>query len=198
MEKVRVRIKGIVPIMLKSKASMDRDNPLQMELEVLIAETSGAKAKNEKPEQRAQKRWLQWQLAIEGYWNEETKQVFLPAQMVEACIRDGAKNWRLGEAVKRGVMVEQDEVILQYQPMKNSLAELYNDEQFVDTRPTKKLMTSRARFNSWEATFSIIFDKGQIKQEELKRALDFAGRYKALGTYRPRFGRFKVAKFEEV
>lgn len=185
MKPITTTISSLGPALLCSRAGMDKDHPLQVRLDKLIAETSGAKAKKETPEQRAKKKWLQFQLAIHDYWDEASHQIFIPAEMMEASLREGAKNWKLGEAVKRGVLIEPSQIPLIYTPQHQSLAQIFGDPQFVDFRPAKKLMLCRPILHTWKAEFTIFYDYAQIQADQLKPALEYAGKYKGIFTYRP-------------
>jgi hypothetical protein len=58
------------------------------------------------------------------------------------------------------------------------------------------VLTSRVKFNKWEATFTINYDESKIDEKTMKSLLEEAGTCKGIGSYRPKFGRFKVAKYE--
>jgi hypothetical protein len=47
-------------------------------------------------------------------------------------------------------------------------------------------------------TFYLTVDTRVIDIDDVQTAVENAGRLKGLGDYRPRYGRFEVAKFEEV
>jgi len=73
-------------------------------------------------------------------------------------------------------------------------------DTYADVRGVKvgqaRVMRTRPRFNSWAATFSVHWAEDQITIEQLRTAIDDAGRQVGLCDYRPKFGRFEVVAFE--
>lgn len=58
---------------------------------------------------------------------------------------------------------------------------------------------ARPIWNDWEFDFILrVADESLIEGETLKELLEIAGKEKGIGTYRPKYGRFEVAKFEPV
>ena len=55
----------------------------------------------------------------------------------------------------------------------------------------------RPRWDHWQAEFTIIIFDEQLPVSTLKQILEYAGAYKGVGDYRPKFGRFQIVKFEE-
>ncbi len=101
--------------------------------------------------------------------------------------------------VDSGLEVEEDAVIAP-------------QEYIVDSRPVvisrSRVIRSRPRFDEWEATFNIAvldpdtwldpFDEEYSGGGNLRDIIDAAGRFKGIGDFRPRFGRFEIASFELV
>lgn len=62
-----------------------------------------------------------------------------------------------------------------------------------------RVPVARARWDEWEFGFTLrVFDETLLDGETLKELLEIAGKTKGIGTYRPKFGRFEVVKFELV
>lgn len=62
-----------------------------------------------------------------------------------------------------------------------------------------RVPVARARWDDWELNFTLrVFDETLLDGETLKEILEIAGKTKGIGTYRPKFGRFEVTKFEPV
>lgn len=60
-----------------------------------------------------------------------------------------------------------------------------------------RVPVARARWDDWEFNFTLrVFDETILDGETLKELLETAGKTKGIGTYRPKFGRFEVVKFE--
>ena len=62
-----------------------------------------------------------------------------------------------------------------------------------------RVPVARARWDEWEFNFTLrVFDDSLLDCETLKELLEMAGKTKGIGTYRPKYGRFEVTKFEPV
>jgi hypothetical protein len=62
-----------------------------------------------------------------------------------------------------------------------------------------RVPVARARWDEWEFNFTIrVFDNDLTDGEALKDILEIAGKTKGIGTYRPKYGRFEVVRFEPV
>ena len=59
-----------------------------------------------------------------------------------------------------------------------------------------RVMRHRPRLNTWQLDFELTSRDEQLAPEVLKQILEYCGNYVGIGDYRPRFGRFKVTKFE--
>ena len=70
----------------------------------------------------------------------------------------------------------------------------------IDIRPVviqrNRVVKGRPKFNSWELEFNIKYDEKRVKKDILRQILEEAGAIKGIGDYRPKFGRFKVERFE--
>lgn len=131
------------------------------------------------------------------YWDEENG-VHIPAEAIEACIRDGAKKNKRGKDIQSGVFCNSNVASLQYEGPKEP-QKLF-DKGFFDTRAVSvnrsKVMRTRPRFNKWSCTFTLSVNTSVIDPEDVLAALEDAGAIKGLCDYRPRYGRFVVDEFE--
>lgn len=60
-----------------------------------------------------------------------------------------------------------------------------------------RVPVARPRWDDWSFNFTIrVMDKETLDADILKQLLETAGRTQGIGTYRPKFGRFEVTKFE--
>lgn len=89
---------------------------------------------------------------------------------------------------------------------------LIPQEYVVDSRPVvvgrARVIRSRPRFDEWGAEFHITildpetwidpFDEEYSGGGILRDIIDAAGRFKGVGDFRPRFGRFMIESFELV
>lgn len=104
---------------------------------------------------------------------------------------EGKKTYK--NLMQTGILIEPEQI------------SLISDTYEVDARPVPagasggKTMSYRPRFNSWKLQFILsIIDDENISLSTMKEILDRAGATKGIGTYRPRFGRFMVTKFQEI
>ncbi len=120
---------------------------------------------------------------------------YLPSLNLEAALVAAAKMQKLGQHVKRGVMILEDKIHLRYDGPRDADA-LASDPRFVDVRGVRvgqaKLMRYRPRFDDWAATCNLAFNPEQINMNEVEQILRNAGALVGVGDFRPRFGRFAV------
>lgn len=172
MEKAKVKIKGIAPLLM-NRFVMEKDD-------------SEAKRRDEKfiPEEDAEK-------AL--YRND--KGCYAPSTWIEASLRETAKEFKgkgrgsLKSTILASVFVDPAEIPLG--------KDTYDE---IDQRPAviqrMRIVKSRPRFNSWELEFAISFDEGRVRKETIKQILIEAGQSRGIGDYRPKFGRFEVVNFD--
>lgn len=71
----------------------------------------------------------------------------------------------------------------------------------VDRRPVvinrARIIRERPIFDDWELSFEIDIIDDQLPVDAVHRILEQAGRYKGIGDFRPRFGRFMVTEFKK-
>ncbi|MBM3254654.1 MAG: hypothetical protein FJZ16_10395 [Candidatus Omnitrophica bacterium] len=174
MQKAKVKIKGIAPLLMNRFVMENPDN-------------TKAKRRDEQysPEDDAEK----------ALYKDEKIGCYAPSTWIEACLRDTAKEFKgkgkssLKTTILSSVFIE---------PEKIPLNKKTYDE--VDLRPVviqrNRIVKGRPRFNSWELEFTINFSEDRIRKDTLKQILEEAGATKGIGDYRPKFGRFEVVRFE--
>ncbi len=116
----------------------------------------------------------------------------IPGELLEACIRDGARVERKGKDVVAGVWC--DAAKLEYKGPRDP-DKLWADKRFMDRRGAKigkaTVQRTRPKFRSWSASFVVNFDSRLVDKDVVVDAIHAGGR-KGLGDYRPKFGRFDV------
>lgn len=58
------------------------------------------------------------------------------------------------------------------------------------------IMATRALLPAWKLKFALMVNDARIELETLKQILEYAGRMKGIGTYRQKYGKFKVSRFD--
>lgn len=133
------------------------------------------------------------------YFNEGIG-IHIPAVNIEACLRDAAKLNRLGQHVKRGIVVI-DDAKLDYKGPRDP-DELVRTRAFQYAKTVvvqrARLMRYRPIFNQWACEFSIAYDDTILNKDEVLAIAENAGKFSGIGTYRPRFGRFSVEVVEDL
>lgn len=133
-----------------------------------------------------------------AYWQDNTFHV--PPEVVEAAIRDAAREFRLGKAVEKSLSVQ--EFFLPLRIFRNEadktgynatgeLADWYKPE-FVDIRGVSigpsRIDRCRPIFRHWGLEFTVCFDPEKISGDNVRKAV--AGM--AIGDFRPRYGRSAI------
>ena len=186
MKTIKFRWTGVAPLLMQAVTLADPIHPLTQALREFTSKKS--KDKTEADHEAI----AQLEFGANIYC-DAAKGPYLPGLNIDACIRDGAKNMRKGAAIERGFTTF-DEVVPLIFKGPRTVEALYADKRFVDRRAVgvqaSKTMRTRPIFREWAVEFETAFDEEVLDFETVKMAADKAGRYSAIGTYRPRFGRF--------
>ena len=137
---------------------------------------------------------------FDGVYVDANQRLVVTADMLDACLVEGAKKSKLGKAFKSAVFVDGDALLDIGRPY-GSLEELQRDPNFCDIRQvrvgTNRVSRCRPIFRTWGCTVSVQLDDTQVNADAVLQAFTDAGRYAGLGDYRPRYGRFTVAVLDE-
>lgn len=189
----RFRIVGATPLLMHSTAGMD---PTSASAKAIAAETSKPAKEKKLAENIEALQRAEWGAAL--YWTKETGPC-ISGDMFFACMRDAAKQQKLGAEVKRSVMVDEIVSPLEYTGPRDKPS-MWKSQQFTDVRPVvvngKKVMRCRPVFQTWAVEFTVIHDPEFLSRETLVEIVRTAGRRVGLGDYRPRFGRFAIESID--
>lgn len=173
MEKIKVRIEGISPL-LQHRFPME-DNQ----------ENKSAKRKKEYPAKEECEKAL---------YADSKGKVYQPAEHILGALITAAKNFSYErkrtykDVVKSSVFVTPDVIYHEYPKWE------------IDRRPVvvmrARIVRARPRFDKWALGFEIEFDNEVMGKDKLKEILEFAGQRVGIGDFRPTFGRFMVTRFE--
>jgi hypothetical protein len=126
------------------------------------------------------------------YLNKQ-RQIILPDFMVEAALIGGAKKHKLGSVAKCGLFATSHSR-LEFDGMDLSPDELYQRRDNVFTVAcrvsTSKVMRTRFKVDEWSAKISLEYDDDLLDAAQVEDIVDIAGRQVAIGTWRPKHGRF--------
>jgi hypothetical protein len=201
MYTIKARIEGKTSFLMHNERLANPRNPHTIALKEL---SSQRKKTPEIHDAMARTEW-------EGGLYEVDGRPVLPADMLLACVREGAKKRKLGKASVAGLMVDQSEFPLQFNEpptykAAGSQAEriqaLWDAEEFFDYRGVgvqqAKVMRSRPIFHDWAVDVEIIGDPEVIASSEAVTALRTAGAVAGIGDKRPQQGRFSVVNVEVI
>lgn len=187
MKKIKCEFHGVSPLIMHSCQCVNPLHPLS-----LAQKKINAKKKNKTDEDLAMLSDLEWEGGL--YWNDEVG-VYVPAENIEATIREGAKARRKGKDIVKGFMVEDMMVPLDIGENLTK-EEMKADFRFRDVRAmrvkTSRVMRTRPRFNMWNIAFTAMYDENVLNFDEIVDAIEYAGQYVGLCDSRPKYGKFSA------
>lgn len=179
-------IQGTSPLLMHSESLA---NPFDARTKEIKAITGKRKKTEDDLLEIARLEWLG------GLYYEPDTGIHMPGYNMLAALTAGAKLHKLGTAVKRSAVIQQDKLPLEFEGPKDPDA-LYLNKAFVDIRSVKvgtsKVTRCRPRFERWSLKFTVLYDEAGLQRNDLDRIVDDTGQMIGLGDYRPRFGRFEV------
>ena len=192
MKKIKCEFHGVSPLIMHSCQCVNPLHPISLEMKKI-----NAKKKNKTEEDLAALSDLEWEGGL--YWNDETG-LYIPAENIEATIREGAKARRKGKDNVKGFMCE--DMMIPLDIGENLTKEqMKADFRFRDVRAMRvmsaRVMRTRPRFNMWNLVFTASYDEKIIDFGTLVDAVEYAGQYVGLCDSRPKYGKF-VAKITEL
>lgn len=194
MKNLRVVWKGITPLIMHSCQCVNPLHPIAREMKKLNDRPRGYKMTEEELIQLSN---LEWEAGC--YWHDEIG-VYIPAENIEATIRNGAKASKKGKDIEKYVSVTDLIIPLDYGE-KLSKEELINNIKYRDSRPMvvsrARVFRTRPRFNQWKITFNLTYNEEKIDVGTIVNAMEFAGDFIGLCDSRPKYGKF-VAIIEEL
>lgn len=186
MKSVRYTIRGLAPMLTHNERLANPFDDLTKEIKAI----TGKRKKTE--DDLLEMARLEW---LGGLYFSQASGIHIPGYNVFAAIIGGGKVHKLGTAVKRSALVEDDCIPLSYEGPSDPDA-LFSDKRFVDMRSVKvgtsKVMRCRPKFPDWKLQFTVLYDEASLQRADLDRCLQTAGQMVGIGDYRPRFGRFEV------
>lgn len=192
MKKVKIRIEGVGPLLMHNGKLADPTVPVAKEMK----EVSSKRKKTDSDFENL--KWLEFK---GGLYFDEKAGPYIPDTWIEKNVRDGATANKLGKAVLSGVVCSSPINPLEYEGPR-TIAEMYKDSQFVDTRGVvvkqNRIMRTRPIFREWACSFELQIVPEIISVSSVEIAIDRAGLIVGLGDYRPKFGRYTLAEFKEV
>lgn len=139
----------------------------------------------------------QWQGLL--YWDDELG-IYMPTQNIRASIIGGAKLNKLGMQIKRGTIMMEAKVPLDY-GKKLTIDQLW-EQGYIDRRSVvvsqARVMAYRPKFAKWSLQATLTYDESTLDENQIIQSAENAGRFIGIGGFRPEkggtFGRFDVEK----
>lgn len=192
MKRIKCEFHGISPIILHSCQCVNPLHPITLEMKRI-----NAKKKDKTDEDLAKLSDLEWEGGL--YWHDDIG-VYIPAENIEATIREGAKARRKGKDIVKGFVCEELRVPLDYGE-KLTKEQLMANFEYRDVRCMKvqrsRIMRTRPRFDTWNISFTASYDENILDFREICDAIEYSGKYVGLCDSRPKYGQF-VARIEEL
>jgi hypothetical protein len=133
------------------------------------------------------------------YLNESHEPI-IPHYMLEACIREGAKKFKLGKQVQAGIYVDGNAKLEYEGPVEPE--KLWEEKFWLRSQVKVNragVMRTRPKFPAgWKTTFIVNIETDIISIEDVDRCVQKAGELAGLGDWRPQHGLFKVISIKDL
>lgn len=130
----------------------------------------------------------------------QSGQIYQPADHIEGCLIQAGSSKTvpgLGKKTYKDLMKTNIAVMPIEIPF--PMGKDYKEDVRLAVIPATRgrVPVARPRWDTWKLDFTLrIFDDTLLDGETLREILEIGGKTKGIGTYRPKYGRFKVTKFE--
>ena len=191
MKTLRITWKGTTPLIMHSCKCVNPLHPISIEMKKYTS-------KRKKTEEDLIKiSDLEWESG--AYWDNEIG-LYIPAENIEATIKNGAKSIKKGSDITKYCDVKSLYNKLDYGENLTK-EELISRPEYRDVRvmavQRAKILRTRPRFDKWKVTFDMIYDDSKIDIHTIQQSIEYAGAYVGLCDSRPKYGKF-VATIEEL
>ena len=191
MKTLRITWKGTTPLIMHSCKCVNPLHPISIEMKKYTS-------KRKKTEEDLIKiSDLEWESG--AYWDDEIG-LYIPAENIEATIKNGAKSIKKGSDITKYCDVKSLYNKLDYGENLTK-EELISRPKYRDVRvmgvQRAKILRTRPRFDKWKVTFDMIYDDSKIDIHTIQQSIEYAGAYVGLCDSRPKYGKF-VATIEEL
>jgi len=191
MKRIKCEFHGISPIILHSCQCVNPLHPLSIQMKKITAVC------NKTEEDLIKLSDLEWEAGL--YWDDSIG-VYIPAENIEATIKEGAKARKKGKDITKGFMCDGLKIPLDYGEDLTK-EELCKDLHYRDVRAMKvkqaRVLRTRPRFNTWNICFTASYDENLLDFNTIVDAIEYSGQYVGLCDSRPKYGKF-TAKVTEL
>lgn len=182
-----LRFEGTAPLLMHKDTLMDVAHELTREHRRLVAKPSASRTIDDDINIGR----VEWHAGL--YYDEEIG-VYWPGFAIKAAITAAATRFKRGEPLKRGLVVVQQKIPLEYDGPRDR--ERLWDAGFYDVRSVVNSGRNKGRvpryrpcFDEWALSFDLAYDPTECDADTLASVIEFA-QIRGIGDYRPEFGTF--------
>lgn len=191
MKQLKLKLEGTSPLLMACDRLADPLDPLT----IAHKELTSKRKKTEDDHFLIAR--SQWNGLL--YW-DDVMGAYMPTQNIRAALVGGGKLNKLGMQLKRGTIMLDDKVPLDY-GKKLTVDQLW-EQRYIDRRSVvvsqARVMAYRPKFNTWSVVFDINYDENVLDENQIIQSMENAGKFVGIGGFRPEkggtFGRFNVIK----
>ena len=191
MKTIHVAIKGETTLIMHSCQCVNPLHPLSLQMKKITS------IRKKTEEDLVKLSDLEWEAGL--YWDDDIG-LYMPAENIEATIREGAKARKKGKDITKAFSVLELKIPVDIGE-KLTLDQMRSDYRFRDVRAMKvkmaRVMRTRPRFNNWRLEFDAAYDEKLLDFQSVVDAIEYAGQYVGLCDSRPKYGKF-VATVTEL
>lgn len=202
MQTMKVRVEGKIPMLMHCNQMA---NPLNVYSRA-VKPITGKRKKTDADHLEISR--LEWEAGL--YFDTEGN-ISIPAEVVEATLRNAARKTKMGKLIEEGVRVEENFCKLEFP---NNGYKRNSVPSSPDMLPSKELdkmyakhadvrlvkvkgsggtvLRTRPRFDKWAFEFTIMFDENIISERDLEEVVNVAGERIGFCDWRPRYGLFNA------
>jgi len=191
MKNIKCELHGISPLIMHSCQCVNPLHPISIEMKKI----TGIRKKTEEDLKKLSD--LEWESGL--YWDDRTG-LYIPAENIEATIREGAKARKKGKDIVKGFVCND---LMPHLDIGEKLTkeQMKADFRFRDVRAMRvkqaRVMRTRPRFNTWNLMFIAAYDENLIDFQTIVDAVEYSGQYVGLCDSRPKYGKF-TARLTEL
>lgn len=185
MNTTKVKIKGVTPLIMHSGRLADPIDPATLALSKLTSK----KTKTVEDHKAISK--CEWHGSL---YVDENEKPCLPGEVIEACLVDGAKRYKLGKAAKGGIIVAGNYALKFDGP--KTIEKLWENGGYLKRAGVRvgnsRVIRSRPIFPEWSVEFEVMWDPDFIKDKDQLFDIVASAGQAGMCDWRPKYGRFEV------
>lgn len=185
MKTTSFQIKGLTPLIMHSGRLADPIDPAS----IALAKLTSKRQKTIDDHKAIGK--CEWYGSL--YVDKDQKPC-LPGEVIEACLADGAKRYKLGKVAKGGIIVAGD-FPLEFRGPK-TIDELWEHGGYMKRAGVKvgqaRVIRTRPIFPEWAVRFDVLWDPSLVKDADQLHEIVVSAGQSGMCDWRPKFGRFEV------